>query len=626
MKILYFFTLLFFISCNSISDKELNAVLEKSKENKKELLKVLSHYKNDPLKHQASIFLIKNMLHRVSVHYPNREKIHELKKEAIKYGYFNEKELFEAEKSLQNISFEKDLEHITADYLIKEIDFAFEVWNKRNWSKKYSFEEFCEYVLPYRVGQEPLQSWREKYYNRYSFLLDSVYKGDDVIEATNVVCKYLKQEGFLYSHLPNSSPETPLFLLDNRVGKCPDICNLSIYVLRALGIPVSYDFYKISPETANSHNWNVVIDPDTKKGVSFYFNDNFWANKNVKILDKRKMCKIYRLTFSNREYSEKISVLNIPYSCRNVSDEYFSTSIKIKSPVQDNIPVYLGCFIREKFMPIDVSSPIKDSLIFNNIEDKNIYLLATLKDNKFSCISSPFLFENNNLTFFQEEQKHINVKILRKYPLFEWNKGRLLRVVNSIIEGSNIENFTSFQRLLVVDTPSVAYNKIDFPIKKPFRYIKYTARSDVPLELAELHFFNGERKLNPKNIISGVPFYDIPEMNIKNCFDNDPLTYYLSRNNGENLILDFGQKEEITSVLYIPRNDDNYIRIGDNYELFYFSKENEWKSLGNKTATKSVLEYEIPNNVLLFLKNHTRGKEEQIFFIKDNKQIFLSDL
>ena len=624
MKKIYLLLLPLFIACHSISDKELNSALEASKENKKELLKVLSHYKDDPLKYKAAVFLIKNMKNKGSIHYPNREEIHQLKKQAIKQRFFNEKELFETEKSMKKSIFITDIQTIKSDYLIKEIDLAFNIWEKRSWSKEYSFEEFCEYVLPYRIDQEPIEHWREQYYKRYSFLLDSIYKGNDVVEAVNVVCKYLKQEDFFYTHLPNSSPETPLFLLDNRIGKCPDICNLSIYVLRALGIPVSYDFYKISPETANSHNWNVVIDPKTKKGISFYFNDNFWADRKVKIIDKRKMCKIYRLTFSNKKYDENTYVLRLPHNCKDVSDEYFTTSIKMKSPV--NSPVYLGCLVREQFVPVDIAIPIENNLIFNNVEDKNIYLLATLKNKKFSCISVPFLFGNDKIEFFKENTEKINIKLTRKYPLFEWNKGRLLRVVNATIQGSNSENFIHSERLLVIDTPLVAYNKKNFTTKNQFRYIKYTAREDVPLELAELHFFNEDKKLIPKNIISGNSFYDIPEMNIKNCFDEDPLTYYLSKKEGESLILDFGKKECVTSVLYIPRNDDNYIRIGDQYELFYFSNNNQWKSLGKQKAINTCLDYEVPKGVLLFLKNHTRGIEEQIFFMKEGKQIFISDL
>lgn len=52
---------------------------------------------------------------------------------------------------------------ITADYLIDNIDKAFDAYDSRPWNRYVSFEEFCETILPYRVGQDPLESWRDIY-------------------------------------------------------------------------------------------------------------------------------------------------------------------------------------------------------------------------------------------------------------------------------------------------------------------------------------------------------------------------------------------------------------------------------------------------------------------------------
>lgn len=35
-----------------------------------------------------------------------------------------------------------------------------------------NFEDFCEYILPYRVGDEPLSLWRKELYDKYNPLLD----------------------------------------------------------------------------------------------------------------------------------------------------------------------------------------------------------------------------------------------------------------------------------------------------------------------------------------------------------------------------------------------------------------------------------------------------------------------
>lgn len=50
-----------------------------------------------------------------------------------------------------------DLEHITAGFLIKNIDEAFHAWRTYPWAKHLTFGQFCEYLLPYKISTEPLE-------------------------------------------------------------------------------------------------------------------------------------------------------------------------------------------------------------------------------------------------------------------------------------------------------------------------------------------------------------------------------------------------------------------------------------------------------------------------------------
>lgn len=60
------------------------------------------------------------------------------------------------------------------------------------------------------------------------------------------------------------------------------------------------------------------------------------------------------------------------------------------------------------------------------------------------------------------------------------------------------------------------------------------------------------------------------------------------------------------------------------YELFYQSGVKGWISLGVQTATTNELIYRnIPEGALLWLRNLTRGKEEQVFYVEDGEQKFV---
>ena len=85
----------------------------------------------------------------------------------------------------------------------------------------------------------------------------------------------------------------------------------------------------------------------------------------------------------------------------------------------------------------------------------------------------------------------------------------------------------------------------------------------------------------------------------------------------------FEQATKIDKIAFLPRNDDNAIREGELYELFYWDKQ--WVSLGRQTGTNEMfrLKYNnVPTNALYLLRNHTKGKEERIFTYENWKQVW----
>ena len=106
-------------------------------------------------------------------------------------------------------------------------------------------------------------------------------------------------------------------------------------------------------------------------------------------------------------------------------------------------------------------------------------------------------------------------------------------------------------------------------------------------------------------------------------FDGDPFTYFdAPRPDGCWVGLDFGKEVEISKIALLPVNDDNHIAENELYELYYF--DGEWVSLGRKTGDHNFyLQYDnVPENSLLLLRNHTKGREERIFTYENGKQVW----
>ena len=151
---------------------------------------------------------------------------------------------------------------------------------------------------------------------------------------------------------------------------------------------------------------------------------------------------------------------------------------------------------------------------------------------------------------------------------------------------------------------------------KPYRYMKFIPGMRAAGNIAEIALYDRQGR-QVKGTVSGNyrPWGMDAMTGMKMAFDNDPLTF--ARTDAKQrdawLGMDLGKVVELSKLVYLPRNDDNFIREGELYELFYWDKG--WRSLGQKTGNGELqyLVYDnVPGNALLLLRNLTKGKEERI--------------
>ena len=159
--------------------KQLDIALQQAKDNKEELEKVLTHFENDSLKYRAACFLIENMPYHD--YYEGKELEKYLKYfEVYSDGKHKPQQIVDSLKkadgafSLRLLSHKYDIQNIDSALLVHNIEWAFKVWQEQPWGKNVCFDDFCEFILPYKIGDEPLTEWREQLYNRYNPLLDSI--------------------------------------------------------------------------------------------------------------------------------------------------------------------------------------------------------------------------------------------------------------------------------------------------------------------------------------------------------------------------------------------------------------------------------------------------------------------
>ena len=266
-----------------------------------------------------------------------------------------------------------DAKVITADYLIENIDLAFDVWKRYPWNRSLGFDDFCELILPYRIGDEPLSSWRKLYHGYYTAILDSAYQGDDVIEASKAVDEELKKAYYRWDTDFNIPHQSADFLFYHRVGFCREACDVILYAMRACGIPVACEYFVYSPEYQHPHFWTTLRDT-TGKFIQFGFYE-FEASRINPGSDGRKKGKVYRYCFGAQEEpfsgittDKKVPALFRDRFIKEVTANYYGGN-EVSTPVQSGYEeyVYLGVFSPGGWIPVDMSYNNKGNVTFRNL-------------------------------------------------------------------------------------------------------------------------------------------------------------------------------------------------------------------------------------------------------------------
>jgi len=289
--------------------KNVQIVLDKSGENRVELQRVIEHFASpkDSLKRQAAFFLIGNMTEKNYAHFI----IVDSTKANLHFNvldYPDYKAMVAAWDSIEAIRGEihnyrdttiYDYRTIKAKYLIHNIDLAFKAWQENKWSRHINFDQFCEYILPYRGSNEPIEDWRTYFFNKYQWVKDSLKDTSDPVEAASLINNDIKSWFKFDPRFYRQSTDQGLSeMLKNKMGRCEDMTNLAIYAMRAMGIPVMSDFTPYWAKTGNNHAWNALID---KNGHVVIFMGG-GANPGKYRLNQAK-AKVYRKTFAKQTNS-----------------------------------------------------------------------------------------------------------------------------------------------------------------------------------------------------------------------------------------------------------------------------------------------------------------------------------
>ena len=653
----------------TISDEErLVKILDTANDKGSELKKCIKHYSRNPadsLKLKASKYLIINMFGKKSS-IPNLRLVETLFQKIDTSSFINDKKKYKkvvenavAECKSYGGSFttsEKilDLNQINANYLINHIDAVFKIWFSRPWHSKYTFQEFCEYVLPYRFLDEELshKPWIAHIHQKYAYLEDSIKGIGDPVKAAMLINDHIVSRG--YEHI-DELKEVPLMNIEfmdlHPKGICEHRIIRMLGIMRSFGIPVALDQGVHWTKYPKGHNWNIILDLN-KKPWSFLAEFPlkpsskihgeygsqvfpFQANKSNPLI------KVFRSVFTV-DFS-KISKENNYWiedpSLRDVTNEYIFPKLQkvvIKSRNdKDGQKYFLMSFDRGMDMvPVEKLTGEAGDLVCYNIAKNHVGIPAKHTSEGIKMIGQPLIFDDS-LTELKPNYENKQTLILeRKFPISGNSFDYMRDMIGSEIQGSDDASFTKYELFGKINKEFNGFGELSINLKKPIQFVRFKLKNDKPLNISELQFFQNNKQLlfpiegkpfgsiEKKNEGDKLDFNELSSINYNNAFDNEIKTNFVAPS-GSFIGVDFGKKKSSGKfkIKYLGRNDQNIIEKNHQYELFYFDLE--WKSIGMvKPMNYKVIFKNVPSNCLYLLKDLTGGADERIFTYKDNQQVF----
>lgn len=625
-------------------------------ENAPELERVLQYYSRDPgdsLKFRAACFLIGNMPAHFSYAAPAIDSFHCAMGRVFSLSGSGRGEVDEVRYAtaydsawarwgaeiLATATLIPDVQAVTARFLIDNIEEAFSVWRKP-WNSRVSFDLFCRYVLPYRLGNEPLSDWRPLYRERKAAYLRPVAERANPTYLYGV-CNALNR-GFIDNLYEPSFPlpEFPLDrLVDLKSGTCREFALMAAAYGRAFGLPVAVDF---APQWGNrslGHEWNVLLpgeDMPLPYGVNGILGTQSYDMRGDVV------AKIYRRTYHRvpgnlydaAAGAEAIPPLFQTPCVEDVTGSYADTSTLHVSLFTDSLPAsrryaYLAVFDNRAWQSVAWGSVRPDaSVFFRGVGQSCVYLPAFYEaDGSLRPAAWPVLcLPGGNRVLEPDARRKQSLRLTRKYRYSYVLDDCAGYLVGGFFQAANRPDFSDAVLLdSITARPASRFTRVDVSAaaRGYYRYFRYVGARGMHCNISEIAVYDTDGQLLlPRKVFAadGGREGTLPSM----AFDGDVLTCFMTERPDEGWVAaDFGRPVRIGRFYYLPRNDDNFIRDGELYELFYWDASG-WRSLGRQTGTmEGELVYEnVPSNALFLLHNHTKGQEERIFTYEDGRQIW----
>jgi hypothetical protein len=429
-------------ACNQVPD-DVNDVLARAGKNRAELEKVIAHYKKDADKQKikAAYYLIKHMADQY--HYTGEtidiyDHAFNQMDSLISTGRpLNYTATWDTLQPRQKSGMRKvrDIHVVTAAFLIENIERSFQAW-QYPWARELSFDEFCNYILPYKLRNEKPENWKGYFQTKYRWLTDSLKQNATYVDA----CIRINQEMARWFYITKlKCPFDLSFTQIDKIksGRCSESTQMAGYAMRSMGIPVVLEHVPVWANRNSGHDWNGLILKD--KTIPFLGTEIDPGLYKIEFPMpgslRSKRAKVFRQTFEVQRSSlakQSVDLGRIPKFFRDpkfndVTREYVpvaDATIQLDTKYLPYKTAYLCVFNSLKWEPVFYGNIESEKVTFSNMGMGIVYLPAVFDDGNMIPAGLPFILDDNGTVskINADKQISVNISIDKKYPVNEDNE------------------------------------------------------------------------------------------------------------------------------------------------------------------------------------------------------------
>ena len=500
-----------------------------------------------------------------------------------------------------------------------------------------NFEQFCEYLLPYKTHElQQLDNWRGYLAEQFGRDIEGLGYCDDYRHSAVQATMHVNRNLWNNLHpVISINRIMPVRRFSTRVrlpfGTCADYTEIATAAFRSCGIPVAYDFTPQWPFRSMGHTWNVLL-ANSGKTMPFAGTESNPGEPHK--LDE-KMAKVFRWTYvANPELLRLEEVegyipptFRTPF-LRDVTAEYMDcTDVEVEiENGTDGRYAYLAVFDNDSWVPVDFARINDGRACFKNVGRNIAYLpLRYDADDEDIPAGAPFIltYEGKAEKIVADTIHRQAVNLLRKYPATPHACTWSWRALNGVFQAADNPEFERAETIYEIKGWAVSGTEVVVPDScGAYRYWRYWQPHEF-CNMAEICFISKQTgQFVEGRIIGTEGSWGNNGNDRSKAFDHNPLTFFDAPCHGAWVGVDFGEPIALDKILYVWRGDGNTVEIGDEYELLYWNNGG-WRSLGKQKADRMNLVYKnVPMGALFWLRDLTKGKEERIFTYEDDRQIW----